>query len=143
MKLSLASIGALLARLGLTGQQPLERPYQRVPAAVELWKNETFPTIASEAKKHRRRDIFLARIWFSCRRGEHGKTWAPRGQTPVIERAGQRQSISAASAVSAKGAFWFATYQGGLTGELFVNLLKKMMNRRSSVPTFSRWNNVS
>jgi transposase len=55
---------------------------------------------------------------------------APRGQTPVIERPGQRQSISAASAVSAKGAFWFATYQGGLTGELFVELLKKMMHRR-------------
>jgi transposase len=49
---------------------------------------------------------------------------------PVIERPGQRQSISAASAVSAKGAFWFATYQGGLKGELFVELLKKMMYRR-------------
>ena len=59
-----------------------------------------------------------------------GETWAPRGQTPVIERPGQRQTISAASAVSAKGAFWFASYQGGLTGELFVELLKKMMYRR-------------
>jgi hypothetical protein len=33
-----------------------------------------------------------------------------------------------ASAVGAKGSFWFATYQGGLTGELFVELLKKMMH---------------
>lgn len=48
----------------------------------------------------------------------------------MIERPGQRQSISAASAVSAKGAFWFSTYQSGLTGELFVELLKKMMHRR-------------
>ena len=51
----------------------------------------------------------------------HGKTWAKRGKTPVINRPGQRQSISAASAVNAKGAFWFATYEGGLTGELFGN----------------------
>jgi hypothetical protein len=40
---------------------------------------------------------------------------------------GQRQSISAASAVNAKGAFWFATYKGALTAELFIELLKKMM----------------
>jgi len=47
-----------------------------------------------------------------------------------VERPGQRQSVSAASAVSAKGAFWFATYKGGLTGELFVELLQKLLYRR-------------
>jgi hypothetical protein len=54
----------------------------------------------------------------------HGKTWGVRGKTPVIERPGQRQSVSAASAVNAKGGFWFATYQGTLTADLFVVLLK-------------------
>jgi hypothetical protein len=43
----------------------------------------------------------------------HGKTWAERSKTPVVERPGQRQGVSAASTVNAKGAFWFATYQGG------------------------------
>ncbi len=43
---------------------------------------------------------------------------------------GQRQSISAASAVSAKGAFWLVTYPGGLNGELFVAMLKKLCARR-------------
>src|SRR5208337_1020197 len=38
---------------------------------------------------------------------------------------------SAASAVNSKGAFWYCTYQGGLTAELFVTLLKKMMRWRS------------
>ncbi|GKT20256.1 hypothetical protein AVHM3334_00250 [Acidovorax sp. SUPP3334] len=60
----------------------------------------------------------------------HGKTWGAKGQTPVVERPGQRQSISAASAVNSKGAFWFETYQGALTGELFVQLLKNMMAER-------------
>jgi transposase len=53
-----------------------------------------------------------------------------RGQTPVVWRPGQRQSISAASAVNAKGAFWFAPYRGALNGELFVDLLQKLMTRR-------------
>lgn len=129
IKLSLASIGALLARLGLTAQKPLECAYQRDPGAVELWKNETFPAIATEAKSSGAEILFWDESGFRADT-VHGKTWAPRGQTPVIERPGQRQSISAASAVSAKGAFLFATYQGGLTGELFVELLKKMMHRR-------------
>ena len=60
----------------------------------------------------------------------HGKTWGAKGRTPVVERPGQRQSISAASAVNARGAFWYCTYQGGLNTELFVTLLKKMMRRR-------------
>jgi transposase len=60
----------------------------------------------------------------------HGKTWGVRGQTPVVERPGQRQSVSAASAVTAQGAFWFCVYEGALNGELFVALLKQMMYRR-------------
>jgi hypothetical protein len=57
----------------------------------------------------------------------HGKTWGKRGVTPIVNRPGQRQSISAASAVNSKGAFWYSTYQGGLNGRLFVKLLKQMM----------------
>lgn len=53
-----------------------------------------------------------------------------KGQTPVIERPGQRQSISAASAVTARGAFWYATYEGGLNGEMFVSLLRRIMRYR-------------
>ena len=59
-----------------------------------------------------------------------GTTWGAKGQTPVVSVPGQRQGISAASAVSAKGAFWFATYAGGLNGTLFVTLLRRMMRGR-------------
>ena len=54
-----------------------------------------------------------------------------KGQTPVVERPGQRQSISAASAVNARGGFWYCTYQGGLNAALFVTLLRKMMRHRT------------
>jgi hypothetical protein len=44
-----------------------------------------------------------------------GTTWGVKGETPIIEVPGKRQSISAASAVNSKGGFWFATYQGGMS----------------------------
>ena len=129
VSLSLASVGAMLARLGLTAQKPLQRAYQQDAQAVTLWKHESYPAIAKEARSSGAEILFWDESGFRAD-AVHGKTWAPKGQTPVVNRPGQRQSISAASAVSAKGAFWFATYQGGLTGELFVDLLKQLMHDR-------------
>lgn len=127
--LSLASVGALLARLGLTVQKPLQRAYQRDPEAIERWRRETYPALAEQARRDGAEISFWDESGFRAD-GVQGKTWAPVGQTPVVKVPGQRQSISAASAVSPRGAFWFATYKGALNGELFVELLKKLMHRR-------------
>lgn len=127
--LSLASIGALLARLGLTAQKPLQRAYQRDPEAIERWQRDTYPAIAQRAKAEKADIYFWDESGFRAD-AVQGTTWGVKGQTPVVQVPGQRQSISAASAVSAKGAFWFATYKGALTGEFLVELLKKLMYRR-------------
>jgi len=131
--LSLASIGAMLARLNLTPQKPLQRAYQRDPEAIERWQRDTYPSIARQAREQKADIFFWDESGFRAD-SVHGRTWAPRGATPVVERPGERQSMSAASAVNSKGAFWFATYEGGLTGELFVELLKKLLfNRKRAV----------
>lgn len=128
-RLSLASIGTTLSRLGLTAQKPLQRAYQRDPEAIENWQRVTYPAIAAQARKEGSDVFFWDESGFRAD-AVHGKTWALRGKTPVVQRPGQRQSISAASAVNSKGAFWFQTYAGALTGELFVELLNKLMYRR-------------
>ena len=129
VSLSLASVGALLARLGLTAQKPLQRAYQRDPEAIERWQRETYPALAALAKRSRAEIYFWDESGFRAD-SVHGKTWAKKGKTPVVHLPGQRQSISAASAVNAKGAFWFTTYEGALNGELFVAMLKKLMRWR-------------
>jgi transposase len=129
VSLSVTSVGSLLAELNLTPQKPLQRAYQRDPQAIERWQRETFPAIAQQAKAEGGEIHFWDESGFRAD-AVHGKTWAVRGKTPVVNRPGQRQSISAASAVNAKGAFWFTTYEGGLSGELFVELLQKLMHRR-------------
>jgi len=124
------AVGELPAKLGLTPQKPLRRAYQRDPDAVEQWRRETFPAIARRARAAGGEVFFWDESGLRAD-AVHGKTWGKKGQTPVIERPGQRQSISAASAVNAKGAFWYCTYEGGLNAELFVTLLRKMMRHRS------------
>ena len=131
VRLGLTAVGALLARLDLTPQKPLQRAYQRDQAAIEAWRRERYPAIARQAYAVGGEVFFWDESGFRAD-AVHGRTWGVRGQTPVVERPGQRQSISAASAVNAKGAFWYCTYEGGLTAELFVQLLRRMMRHRAN-----------
>ena len=129
VRIGVTAVGALLAKLGLTAQKPLQRAYQRDPQAIERWQRESFPAIAAQAKRQGAQIFFWDESGFRAD-SVHGKTWGVRGQTPVVQRPGQRQSISVASAVNARGGFWFQTYKGALSGELFVKLLKRMMRGR-------------
>jgi transposase len=122
------AVDQLLAKLVLTPQKPLQRD-QRGPEVVEQWRHERFPAIARQAKASGGEVYFRDESGFSAD-AVHGKTWGVKGQTPVVERPGQRQSISAASAANSKGAFWYCTCQGGLNAELFVDLLGGMMCHR-------------
>jgi transposase len=130
IRLGVTAVGALLAKLGLTPQKPLQRAYQRDPAAIEAWQRERFPAIARQAKASGGEVYFWDESGFRADT-VHGKTWGKKGETPVVERPGQRQSISAASAVTARGGFWYCTYHGGLNAELFVKLLRRMMRYRT------------
>jgi transposase len=127
--LSLASVGKLLAELGLTPQKPLMRAYERDPAAIEAWKRDTYPTIAAAAKRARAEIYFWDESGFRAD-AVQGRTWGVKGQTPVVAVPGKRQSISAASAVNSKGGFWFATYKGGMSADLFVAMLQLIMRGR-------------
>jgi len=130
IRLGVTAVGELLAKLGLTRQKPLQRAYQRDPAAIEAWQRERYPAIARQAKASGGDVYFWDQSGFRAD-AVHGKTWGKKGETPVVERAGQRQSISAASAVNARGGFWYCTYQGGLNAELFIKLLRRMMRHRT------------
>ena len=127
--LGVTAVGKLLAKLGLTPQKPLKRAYERDPVAIEAWKSEVYPAIAKRAKKRNAEIFFWDESGFRAD-AVQGKTWGVKGQTPIILVPGTRQSVSAASAVNARGGFWCATYKGGMNAELFIALLKAMMFRR-------------
>lgn len=127
--LSLALVGALLARVGLTPQKPLQRAYQREPEVIARWRRETYPAIARQTKRDGADIYFWDEFGFQVL-PYTARPGAQRGQTPVVDVPGQRPSISATSAVSAKEAFGFATDKGSLTGDLFATFLRRLMRGR-------------
>lgn len=128
-KVSITTVGRLLAELGITPQKPLRRAYERDPQAVEKWKTVDYPKLKKRAKR-RGADIFFLDEAGIRSDSPLQRTWGIKGQTPVVKTSGQRQSVNAISAVTARGAFWHSVYTGRLNAQKFIEFLKAFMCHR-------------
>ena len=127
--LGVTAVGRLLAELGITPQKPLRRAYERDPKAVARWEQETYPTLRRRAKQRGAAIFFLDEAGVRSD-APLGRTWAPRGHTPVVPTSGQRQSVNAISAVSPLGAFWYKVFTGRLNAGTFRTFLQAFLRGR-------------
>jgi transposase len=132
VQLGLTAIGRLLAKLNITPQKPLRRAYERDPQRVQAWVEKDYPKLRKRARKLGARIFFLDEAGFSSE-PSLGRTYGLKGQTPVVETTGQRQKVSAISAVNATGAFWSQVYTGMLTAARFVEFLKDFRKGRGKI----------
>lgn len=121
--LTLPAVGRLLASLEITPQKPLRRAYKRDPEAVENWKKNQYQALRQRAKKEGATIFFLDEAGFSSE-PTLGRTYGLKGKTPVVQTTGQRQKVSAISAVSANGSFWSNVYTGMFNATRFIEFLK-------------------
>lgn len=121
--LKLTAVGRLLARLEITPQKPLRRAYERDPKAVAQWLEQDYPRLRQRARRRGATIFFLDEAGFSSE-PNLGRTYGQKGHTPVVPTTGQRQKVSAISAVSARGGFWSQVYTGMLNAGRFVEFLK-------------------
>jgi transposase len=131
VRLSEVSVGRLLRKLGLSPQRPLARAYQRDPEMVDAWLREHFPAIQKEAKR------LGAHIFFAdeanVRSDYHsGTTWAPVGQTPVVERTGARHTLNMISAISPRGELRFMCHEGKFNALLFIEFINRLLMNRTT-----------
>ena len=120
--LGLTAVGRLLASLEITPQKPLRRAYERDPEAVAQWVKKDYPRLRRRARAVGATIFFLDEAGFSSE-PVLGRTYGLRGQTPVVATSGQRQKVSAMSAISARGGFWSTVYTGMLNASRFVEFL--------------------
>ena len=123
ISLKLTAVGRLLASLNITPQKPLRRAYERDPEAVQQWINQDYPRLRKRARKHGATIFFLDEAGFSSE-PNLGRSYGLKGQAPIVRTTGQRQKVSAISAVSSKGGFWSQVYTGMLNAGRFVEFLK-------------------
>jgi transposase len=127
LRLSLSSIGRLLAQLGLTCQRPLFRASEQDALQVQRWRQDDYPLIRALAREAKADILFLDES--SIRSDYHsGTTWAKRGQTPVVRSTAKRDKVNMISAISPKGEMRFMVFEGKMDAPQFIEFLERLIH---------------
>jgi transposase len=125
-RLAPSTVRLYLQRWGMTPQKPLVRAKERSPAAIAAWLERDYPAIAKRAKAAR------AVIYWGDEAGisnqdQIGRSYAPKGRTPVVGRTAKRATRSMISAVSNRGLMRFMLYDGALNADRFIAFLRRLV----------------
>jgi transposase len=89
----------LKRRLNWTSQKPKRKARERNDKEVERWKADELPRILRQAWKRQAHVVFLDESGFQLTPSVR-RTFAPRGQTPLLECWDRRDRISAISCIT-------------------------------------------
>jgi transposase len=113
---------------GFTPQKPRRRAWEQDDAAVQRWLREEYPAIRAEAKRQR------ARIYWGDEMGvrsdhQAGRSYAPRGQTPVVPGTGKRFGCNTVSAITNRGDLAFMVFKGRMDVRVFLRFLRRLVKQ--------------
>ena len=126
--LSLRAVGNYLERWGMTPQKPLKRAYEKCGEQVEQWLKVTYPKIKKQAKRQG------ATIYWGDQMGlrsDHtaGRSYSPKGKTPVMTTTGKRFSCHMMSAVTNAGNLSFTTFRGRFNAGVLIEYLRRLIRQ--------------
>lgn len=125
VELSRWQVGRYLKKWGYTPQKPIKKAFEQKPEQVKKWLEEEYPAIQKRAKAEK------ATIYFGDETGcrsdhQAGKSYAPKGKTPIIKATGKRYTVHMISAISNKGHLQFMLMEKGFNSEVFKTFLEQM-----------------
>ncbi len=133
VELSRWQVGRYLNKWGYTPQKPIRKAFgpacrtgRQKPEAVKKWLEEEYPAIEQRAKLEK------AVIYFGDETGcksdhQAGRSYAPKGRTPIIKATGKRFSVNMISAISNRGHLQFMLMEKGFNSEVFKVFLVQMI----------------
>ena len=125
-----------LRNIGLTYQKPQRQYFEVDDQERNKWIRYEVPKIKRVVARYRAILYFQDESNISLT-AVLGKTWAPKGQTPIQRVTGNRGGISAMSAISKSGQLVFQLHQKRITSveiiDFLAQLLKYHKNRHLAV----------
>jgi transposase len=126
VELAVRTVGKSLARWGFTAQKPIRRAYEQDPAAVRRWLRRDYPAIVARAK--RARGIVVWGDETGLRSDDvRGRSYAPRGRTPVVRVCHKRAGLSLISAVTNRGELRWMIVHGAVNAPIFIRFLGRLI----------------
>ena len=93
---------------------------------MQAWLAEHYPKIAARAKAEGA-EIHWGDETGISNQAAYGRSFAPKGQTPVIRRTARRHTTSMISTVTNRGSLRFMLYEGALNAALFLTFLQRLV----------------
>jgi len=126
IELPIRTVGLYLARWNFTPQRPGRKSRKQDADEVEDWLAEEFPAIQQQSAREQ------AGLQFADETGValddyRGRSYAPCGQTPTRNVAGDRGRLNVFSSLTADGEIFYLLYSGNLTGRRFVGFLRSLV----------------
>ena len=126
LKMPIRTVGEYLKRWGYTPQKPLRRAYEQNPKAVKRWLDEQYPAIAKRAKKEKA-EIHWGDETGLCNDSQHGRSYAPRGQTPAIRLPAKKERINLISSITNQGKVRFMLYRNNMNARTLIKFLNRLV----------------
>lgn len=128
--LALTTMGDYLRKWGYTPQKPKKKAYEQCPKKVQKWLDEEYPAIKEQAQKED------AEIYWGDETGvknqcNHGRSYAPKGQTPVKKSMSKRFSVNMVSAITNQGKVQFMIYSDTMNAERFIEFMQQLIKSSS------------
>lgn len=118
-------VARLLKELKWTPQQPIERATQRDETEIHRWRNEVWLEMKKKAQLERRILVFVDESGFYLLPAAI-RTYAPRGQTPILEVFQTRDHLSVMSGITPHGWLFTMTKDDALNGVDSIHFLKHL-----------------
>ena len=120
------TVGEYLRRWGFTPQKPLRKAYKQNPKAVKAWLKEDYPEIAKRAKKEKA-EIHWGDETGLCNDSYHGRSYAPRGETPAIRLHPKCQRVNLISSVTNQGKVRFMVYKSKMNSQTMIKFMERLI----------------
>jgi transposase len=126
IKLPVRTVGTYLARWGFTPQKPIKKAYEQRPVEVKAWLDNSYPVIAGRAK------VEGAEIHWGDETGlrsddVRGRSFAPKGKTPVVRVNSKRENVGLISTVTNQGKVRWMVLNGALDSARLIAFLKRLV----------------
>jgi transposase len=119
-------VGRLLKELEWTPQTPVTRAIQRDEEAIRRWRVEAWPRLQRQARREGRVLIFEDESGFYLLPGVI-KTYAPKGETPVIRQKVTRDHLSVMGGMTPLGKVYTLARQESLNGLHTIEFLEHLL----------------
>jgi transposase len=128
--LAINTMGDYLRSWGYSPQKPKKKAYEQNPKAVQKWIEYEYPAIKDRAKEEG------AEIQWGDETGvrnsnQHGRSYAPKGKTPIKKSMAKRFSVNMISTVTNKGKVEFMIYTGSMNADRLIEFMKQLIKNKS------------